>query len=166
MNKTQKLVISALMTAAGVLFTRFLGLTTTELYIGIGELPTYIAALLLGPGWGMATGALVDLIGHFLKPMGAYFPGFTFSCALTGLIPGLLLYGDRNVTYVKLLLTVFITQFICSLVLGPLWLSILFGKAFWAYIPGRLIKQAITVAVYPVMLFGLLRVLRRTHLIY
>ena len=47
--------------------------------------------MLFGPGVGGAVGALSDILGYAVRPTGPYFPGFTVTAALSGVIFGLLL---------------------------------------------------------------------------
>jgi len=68
------------------------------LRIGFGSLPVIIAGILFGPLVGGAVGVVADLIGFMINPMGgAYFPGFTVSAALNGVIPGLVYLGIRKI---------------------------------------------------------------------
>lgn len=67
------------------------------LRIGFGGLPITLAGILFGPLVGGAVGIVADLIGFMLNPMGgSYFPGFTISAALSGVIPGLLFQWMRK----------------------------------------------------------------------
>ncbi len=51
---------------------------------------TMIVGIICGPVMGLFSGALVDLIPALIKPVGAYFPGFTISAALTALMVSLM----------------------------------------------------------------------------
>lgn len=153
----RRLVYAAALTALAVILTRFVGINTQLLYLGFGELPAYVGGMLLGPYWGAAIGALGDIIGCIVKPMGEYFPGFTISAAIPGLVAGLFLYRHRK-TWWRFITTVVIGQVVASLIISPICLVILYEKAFWALIPGRLAEQAVLVVVYPIILHVLGRV--------
>ena len=88
---TKKLVTLALLTALEIVFSRFLSINAWNLKIGFNFLPIALAALLFGPLAGGLVGALGDFIGAILFPIGAYFPGFTFTAFLTGCCFGLFL---------------------------------------------------------------------------
>ena len=60
--------------AMEVILARFLSLHTWNLKIGFSFLPVVAAALWGGPLAGGITGALGDLIGALLFPVGAYSP--------------------------------------------------------------------------------------------
>ncbi|EOD01342.1 folate family ECF transporter S component [Caldisalinibacter kiritimatiensis] len=54
------------------------------------EIPIIIAGMLFGPLAGGLCGIIADLLGFLLFPKGAFFPGFTLSAALWGVIPGII----------------------------------------------------------------------------
>lgn len=91
----KKLAVSALLITADVLLTRLLAINTPLMKIGLGFAAVALSALIYGPLWAALTAALGDLLGSLLFPVGAYFPGFTLTAALTGLIFGLCLYKKR-----------------------------------------------------------------------
>ena len=91
-NNTQRLAVSALLIAADVVLTRLLAINTPVMKISLGFAAVALSALLYGPWWAAVTAALGDLLGALLFPTGAYFPGFTLTAALTGVIFGLCLY--------------------------------------------------------------------------
>ena len=94
---TRKLTLSALLLASDVLLTRVLAFNTPLMKIGLGFAAVAICARLYGAPWAALVAALGDILGSVLFPTGAYFPGFTLTAALTGLLFGLCLYGgDRK----------------------------------------------------------------------
>ena len=88
----RKLAISAMLITLDVLFTRVLAINTPLMKIGFGFAAVAVSAMLYGPFWAMLTAALGDFLGAIIFPTGAFFPGFTLTAALTGLIFGLCLY--------------------------------------------------------------------------
>ena len=96
-TNTEKLVITAILIALEVILTRFVGISTPMLRISFGFLPMVIVAMYYGPIWGGGAYALADVLGSLIFPTGAYFPGFTVSACLTGIIYGLFLH-KRKVT--------------------------------------------------------------------
>jgi len=93
---TRKLAISAMLVTLDLLFTRLLAVNTPLMKIGFGFAAVAMSAMLFGPLWAMLTAALGDLLGSVLFPVGPFFPGFTLTAALTGLIFGLCLYNKRR----------------------------------------------------------------------
>jgi len=60
------------------------------LKINFSTIPIMLSGILFGPIAGFMTGGVADVIGYIINPQGGpFFPGFTLSTALTGMIPGL-----------------------------------------------------------------------------
>ncbi len=59
-------------------------------------MPVFIAAYLYGPIGGAVVGGIADFIGAILFPIGAYFPGFTLTCVITGAVYGLFFAQEAN----------------------------------------------------------------------
>jgi len=94
MSKTKKIVLSAMLLALLIVLSRFLSIKTPIVVISLSFVPIMMAAIWLGPKYSLLIAALGDLIGAILFPFGAYFPGYTLSQLLTGLIYGLFLYKN------------------------------------------------------------------------
>lgn len=93
-DRVRKLAFAAVMASISVIMSRFLALHIPmagmeTLRFGMGGLPLILTGLALGPVHGAAAGAVADLIGMAVFPHGPYFPHFTLTAGLTGLIPGL-----------------------------------------------------------------------------
>ena len=91
-NSVKKLVEISLLIALEVILTRFCSINTATLRIGFGFLPIAIIAMMYGPLSAGVAYALGDLLGMMIFPNGSYFPGFTLTAFLTGVIYGLVLY--------------------------------------------------------------------------
>lgn len=91
MNKERSLkrmINAAFLIAISIVLTRMLSITTPFFRIGFGSVPIMIAGIVLGPKYGFAVGAIADLVGFMMNPMGSFMPGFTLTSAMTGAIPG------------------------------------------------------------------------------
>ena len=64
----------------------------SNLRIGLTFLPVVCAAIIFGPIEAAIVGGLGDMLGAFLFPTGPFFPGFTLTAVLTGLIHGFFLF--------------------------------------------------------------------------
>jgi ECF transporter S component (folate family) len=98
-------------------------------------------------------GGCGDFVGAIVFPSGAYFPGFTLTAAMIGLIYGLFLH--KKVTPVRIVAAVVISQIVCSLGLNTLWLSMMTGTGFAALLSTRLIQALVTGAVQIATIFVL-----------
>lgn len=140
---TKKIALLALLTAMGVVLARFvpvLNILTSKYEFSF--IAVMIAAYLTGPIGGAAVGGLIDLIGTLLVPTGAYFPGFTVTAALTGLVFGLFFY--KKCSFPRIILSVVLTQGICSLLINTWFISTFFTHSgFFALLATRGIQVAI-----------------------
>ena len=99
---TEVIVITGFMTALSIVLSKLVSINISFLRIGFGFLPIAVLAIMYGPVIAAIGYGLADLIGAWLLPTGAFFPGFTVSAVLTGLIFGWVLYR-REVTFVRAL---------------------------------------------------------------
>lgn len=135
---------------------------TPLLKVGFSFLPVAAAGMLFGPVAGGVVAALGDLIGSFIKPTGAYFPGFTLNAFITGFLYGLILY-HRPVKLLRTFAAVAAASFGVSLLLTPLWLALIYGKAFWAVVSARFLTNLVMLPVQTALLYALLKVLEKCH---
>ena len=141
-NLTKQLCALALLIAVGVVLGRLVPvLSVWNTKIEFSFVAVMLAACIAGPVGGMVTGALIDFIGAILLPTGPYFPGFTATAALTGLVFGLLLYKKCNLG--RIVIAVLSTQIVCSFLLNTLFISILYTKAFTVLLATRAIQVVV-----------------------
>lgn len=151
----------ALLIAIEIVLTRFCSISTPVVRIGFGFVPIAICGMLYGPVWAGVAAGVSDVLGATLFPVAPYFPGFTLSAILTGLIFGLLLRREEA-AWPRLSLAVALNCLGVSLCLNTLWLSMLYGTAFHVLLPTRILQALI---IIPIQL-SLLRLLRRPVRLY
>ena len=154
--KIKVLVSVSLLIAIEVVLSRFCSIATPIVKIGFGFVPIAMCGMLYGPIWAGVAGALADIIGATLFPIGVYFPGFTLSAALTGIVFGVLLY-KRQGNWVQLSGAVAINCLGLSLILNTFWLTIITGSPFIALLPTRIMQNIIMIPVQ----FVILRLLQK-----
>lgn len=122
--------------------------------IGLGSLPIILSGALFGPGAGAVVGALEDVVGYFVNPMGPYMPHFTLTSALTGFIPGLMLWlrPAEVPSLFRLGLAIAVGQAIVSVGLTPYFLELLFGMPRAVTIPPRIVSSVADVVIYAVFI--------------
>ncbi len=150
-NHLVTVVCVALLIALDVILTRFLSIQTQFLRIGFGFLPIAVAGIAYGPVWGFICGAVGDILGMLIYPSGAYFPGFTLTAALTGVVFGVLLYNNKT-SLVRIIMASAIVCIFLNLILDTLWLHIMYGNGFLAILPGRLVKCALNIPIYVIVI--------------
>lgn len=145
--------------AMEVILARFLSLHTWNLKIGFSFLPVVAAAYWGGPIAGGLTGALGDLIGALLFPVGAYFPGFTLSAFLDGAVYGAIF--RKGIGKKQILLAVLIVQLGISLLLNTFWLTVLFQVSWESLVALRLFQCATGIVIKFLLLSLVLPVLQK-----
>lgn len=136
MNQTKTIVnriaMLAFMLALEVVLDRMTQISLLDKQYNLGFLPIAVTAFAWGPTSAMIVAALGDVIGALLFPTGAFFPGFTVTAALCGLIYGVFLKHSNGYLLLRIAFAV-----ICSLLLNwtlnSLWLSILYSSAGRSY---------------------------------
>jgi len=165
-TKSKKIILSAMLLSVLLILSRFLSIKSSFLVISFSFIPMMLAGIYLGPKYSCLIAALGDLIGAILFPFGAYFPGFTISAALMGLIYGLFLYkkpGEerKNLKFlIQLIISSIIVLVGIKIFLESAFLNVLYGKAYLAVIASRVATQTIMIPVQVITIFLLEKALR------
>lgn len=153
------LVHVSVLIAIEIVLARFCSINTPFVRIGFGFVPIAVCAMMFGPVWAGIAAAVGDIIGAILFPTGAFFPGFTVSAAITGVVFGLFLYKGANTpersqanTWARICGAVAINQIPISLFTNTLWLSILFGSPYLAVLPTRILQCCILIPLQIIVL--------------
>jgi len=134
-----------LLVAVHVVLSRFCSINAWNIKIGFAFVPIFVAAYLYGPLMAGVVGALGDFVGAIAVPIGMYFPGFTVTCFLTGVIFGLLLHKKQTAPHI--LGAVIVNQLVLGLLLNTLWISILYGAPYRSLLVTRIVQSAILIPV-------------------
>ena len=142
---TKMLVTAAILIALQIILSRFLSINAWNLKIGFAFVAVFVAAYFYGPVFSTVVAVISDILGALLFPSGAFFPGFTLTALLTGLLYGGLLYKKQNLF--RIILTVLIDQLVLGFMLNTYWLSILYGSTFMAVAATRVFQCVIMIPV-------------------
>ncbi len=153
------MVSCAVLVAAAIVLSRFLSINTWNLKIGFTFIPVFLAGYLYGPVKGALVGGIADLLGAILVPIGAYFPGFTLTCALQGVTYGVFL--RKKQTPSRILMAVGIVQLVLGLIVNTFWISIISGSPFKALLVTRLVQCLIMIPVEFVVIGAMARLLAK-----
>jgi ECF transporter S component (folate family) len=140
---TKKLVTLSMLIALQVVLSRFLSVQLWNFKFGFGFIPVVIAAVLMGPLEAAACGAIADFIGSNLFPIGRYFPGFTLTAGLMGLVFGFFLKNSQ--TLPRAIGAALVNRILFTSLLNSLWIAIIYSAPFWPLVVKRLIQCAIMV---------------------
>lgn len=166
MSKLKKVILSGILLALLIVLNRFVSIKTPLLVISFTFVPIMMSAIWLGPKYSTLIAALGDFIGAILFPFGTYFPGFTVSAGLTGLIYGIFLYKkqDNEMTDKKFIIRLIISNLlvlgIVEIFVVSLWLNMLYGKAYLLVVSSRVLAQVIMFPIRIVTIFVLEKLTR------
>ena len=126
---------------------------TPQLRIGFGFLTSAMVGMLFGPVVAMTAGAASDLLGWLVNNGGgAYFPGFTLTAVLAGLIWGVALY-EKPLCWYRALAAKFCINTLLNIGLNSVWLYLYYGQNFQlATLPMRIGKNLLLLPLEVLML--------------
>ena len=165
----RKLVLASIFIALAIILTRILSFQLGNyLRVGFGDLPIMLAGIILGPLWGAAVGALSDILGFFIAPLGDFFiPGITLSAALWGFIPGIIVkYIFKKRSFSAILASSLACGILVDIISTPFWLSLAYGSlTYYAMLPIQAANAAIMMAVNTLLVIALIRALENGKII-
>lgn len=168
MHKTKKLIYMSLLIAFEVILTRFFSIQTPIIRIGFGYIPVAVCGMLFGPVSAGICGGIADVIGATLFPSGAFFPGFTLSAVLGGVIYGFFL-NKKQPSVLSVSLAVICITFFVDICLNTIWLSMIMHKAALALLMPRLVKNLIEIPIRVGVVYAVWRsiegVIKKTHVL-
>lgn len=127
--------------------------------IRFGFLVLAVAGLCGGPFTGLLVGLLGDVLSMILLPAsgggGSFFFGFTVSYSVIGFFCGLIFYKQK-ITFLRIM-AAGIIEFLVSVFLNSLWLSMLMGTTYGIQIITRLPKCIMMLIVNTIILFIFLK---------
>ena len=150
----RKLAISAMLITLDVLFTRVLAINTPLMKIGFGFAAVALSAMLYGPLWAMLTAALGDIVGALIFPTGSFFPGFTLTAAVTGLIFGLCLHKKRG-SRLRPVLAAGLNCLLVTLLANTALIAYISGNSFGVLFTARIVQFFVMLPVQAVVLLWL-----------
>ncbi len=121
---TQTMAVFAILIAAQFVISQFLTFQVWNIKIGFSFIPVVIAARLYGAVGAAEVAGIGDIIGVIFRPVGIWFPPITISAMLVGAVFGFFL--KKSNSFIRILISVLISEFVFSLFITPLWLTILY----------------------------------------
>lgn len=118
--------------------------------IGVGFIGTAISGILFGPWYAIIISVINDIITALLHGQ-QFFLGFTFSAGLAGFIYGWMLWR-KPVSWQRIFIAVLLITLIVNLGFNSLWVKMMFGRAWMAFMPLRLAKNLVSLPINTVLL--------------
>lgn len=152
---TRKISFISLLIAMSIVLSRMASIriaigSVEGIRIGFGKLPIILGSLMFGPLYGGIVGALSDMVGYIIQPIGPYMPHFTVISALVGILPPVLFrfLGADDYHIIKIAIVIGITTGITELLFIPYTLHFLFGIPWQVLMIPRLISVPVTILLY------------------
>ena len=142
LKNVRTITTAAMFAAISIVLGYFTIVLGDYIKIGFSTISNQFVYYLFGPVVGGFFGGALDILKFLIKPTGAFFPGFTVSAVVAGVLYGAILY-KRPIKFTRVLFAEFVVIVICNILLGTLWLSMLYGKSFMVLLPMRALKNAI-----------------------
>jgi len=157
-NNVRLLVMCGLLIALDVVSARFLNFYTPGQTdrISLQFLANAFAGMLFGPVWGALTCVLGDVVGMAINPNGMFMPLITLACAARGVIYGLVLH-KKPVSILRSIVAVSVVTVVVELGMMPVFLSVLYGRAWGVLLIAKLPWRLATIPVYGMILYTVSR---------
>lgn len=158
--RTRFLVYCAVFLALSIIFSFFSIYFGPALKVSLAPAVIIFSGIVLGPAAGAVIGAASDVLVLLIKALpGAYFPGFTVTLAVYGLLGGFLYRtkSHERPGVLRIICSTTIIETICSVLMNTGWLVILTGSPFGALLVSRLPLSGVSDALYCAILYILVR---------
>ena len=161
LRKTRTITTAGILLAIQMVLSSYGTIEVTDsLKISLAHLALAPTAVFFGPVVAGMQGALSDILGFLLKPTGPYFPGFTITAMMLGIIYGISLYKTKH-TLPRIVITRVVVMLFVNLFLNTVFLTMLYGPSRLATLPVRIFKNFIQLPFDCVLLMSVCRILRR-----
>ncbi|MBP3655885.1 MAG: folate family ECF transporter S component [Clostridia bacterium] len=164
LRSTRTLTTAGLLLAIQMVLSSYGVIEVTDsLKISLAHLALAPTAILFGPVTAAMQGALSDILGFMLKPTGPYFPGFTLTALLGGLIYGMAFYKTKRSVWQIIAARLVIIVFV-NVLLNTVFLVMLYGPSRLATLPLRAFKNIIQLPFDCLLLLAVSKAMRRIRL--
>lgn len=127
-----------------------------NLNIFFGYLINSLGSAIYGPVVALLSGFATDILGYFVRPDGAFFPGYVLSTMLGSFFYALFFYRAR-ITLPRIIGAKLTVNLLVNVGLGAMWSAIQFSKGYYYYLAKSLTKN---IGMLPIEVFLLWLFLR------
>ena len=160
LKSVKNLVIASLLITMKLILDLFTIQLNQALHLSFEFLPFASLSMLFGPVAGSMSGGLSDIINYIINPKGAFFPGFTISAMVSGIIYGMAFY-KKEISIKRCIFAKIAIVVIVDILLNTLWLSLLYGKGVFVLLPMRIIKNVVMIPINVAMMYFVLKLVDR-----
>ena len=163
-KKLETLVVTALLIAIGIVLGQFSIQITQDVKVGISFIATQLTATMFGPVVGGIMGGVADVVKFIIKPTGAFSILWTLNAIVGPIIYGMMLYKKRF-TFWRVLLSKAVVAIVVNVGMSCTWSALLYGSAFWAILPTKVVQQIIQVPVQSMIFYIFVNALQKAKVI-
>lgn len=164
LKQVRTLTTMAMFAAMSIVLGYFTVAIGDFLKIGFSTISNQVVYYLFGPVSGGIFGGALDVLKYFIKPTGEFFFGWTFSAILAGVLYGIFLY-KKPITLKRVLAAEFVVSIVCNVLLGTLWLKIMYGKGFFVLLPMRAFKNLVMWPVNSMLFYSISKALESSGVV-
>lgn len=128
--------------------------------IGFSELPAIAVSTLFGPAVGGIFWGMCDIIKYIVAPDGPFFPGFTISAAVNGIIYGFVMY-KKPVSIPSVFSATLLSKLVVTLGLNTYWLCVLYGNGFIPVLATRVVPAVVMFPINIAVTYVVMRFVMR-----
>ena len=161
LSRTRTITTAGLLLAIQMVLSSYGVIEVTDsLKISLAHLALAPSAILFGPVTAGFQGARSDILGFILKPTGPYFPGFTLTACLLGVIYGIAFYKTKRTVWHVILARVAVCLLL-NITLNTVFLTMLYGPSRLATLPLRIFKNLIQLPIDCLLLSAMCKAVDR-----
>lgn len=167
---TRRLTLAAMLCGLQVILGKMAIGDPSLLKVGLGFIATALIGYCLGPWIGGGVMIVNDIISNTILNTGnMFFPGFTLSAFISGVLAGMFLYG-QTVSWQRIFCYEFVQILVSNVLLTTLWIYIMSlsagsnGRTFNALLMLRLPKEVISWPIQSLIILLVLRAFSKTNL--
>lgn len=159
LKSVKNLAVASLLITMKLILDLFTIQFNQALHLSFEFLPFASLSMLFAVA-GAMSGGLSDIINYIMNPKGAFFPGFTISAMVSGIIYGIAFY-KKEISIKRCIFAEIAIVVIVDLLLNTFWLSLLYGKGFFVLLPMRIIKNTVMIPINVAMMYFVLKLVDR-----
>ncbi|WP_057741586.1 folate family ECF transporter S component [Limosilactobacillus secaliphilus] len=167
---TRRLTLAAMLCGLQVILGKMAIGDPSLLKVGLGFIATALIGYCLGPWIGGGVMIVNDIISNTILNTGnMFFPGFTLSAFISGVLAGMFLYG-QTVSWQRIFCYEFVQILVSNVLLTTLWIYIMSlsagsnSRTFNALLMLRLPKEVISWPIQSLIILLVLRAFSKTNL--
>lgn len=156
LSNLRMLTLAAIVTALRIVMGGLYIPLGDNLNIFFGYLINGLGSAIYGPVMALLAGFATDVVGYFIHPTGAFFPGYVLSTMMGSFFYALFFYRAR-ITVLRVVLAKLSVNLLVNVGLGALWSAMLYSKGYYYYLAKSLAKNIALLPVEAALLWAFMR---------